>query len=255
MRHKFSPLLCVAGACLGGLAWPAWANADERPKLADQTSFQVPLTTGQTGTALLLPSGHHQTMVVAAGGSPPVLALYRVTAEDMPQPDPSPDPGPEPDPKPGPKGPLSLIWIEETADRTPEQALAIVDAGIRESLRQADWSLRVADVDVIDEHGNPPADLRPYIEAAQQAGTPRLFAVDSVGAEVFAGKAPADTAAFRAILRQLGLGERQLPKAPVPDSELPQNSDDTPGPVKSTTTCPDGNCPVPRLPQRFRLFR
>lgn len=238
---------------LGGLIGPAGASADQ-PRLAEETSFQVPLATGQIGTALLLPSGDDQTMIVAAEGTPPVLAIYRVSGLDSPQPGPEPEPEPEPEPQPNPQGPLSLIWIEETADRTPEQAQAITDTAIRDAIREAGWSIRVADVDVVDEHGDPPSDLQPYIEAAKRAGTPRLFAVDSVGAEVFAGKAPDDIAAFKAILRQLGLiaGVQQpqnLPKAPVPDD------DPEPEPVGAAATCPDGNCPVYSLPRRIRVFR
>jgi hypothetical protein len=147
-----------------------------------------------------------------------------------------------------------LIWIEETADRTPEQAQAIVNPDIREALRDAGWSLRVADVDVVDELGRVPVELEPYITAARRDGLPRLFAVNAHGAEVFAGKAPDDIVAFQAILRQLGLGGQPT----VPDSELPQDPDDEPEPVGAAVTCPDGNCPVRSLPQprvRFRLFR
>lgn len=265
MRRTSLEFACawLALLSLGGLFGSAGASA-EQPTVANETAFHVPLADGHTGSAIMLPAGDDQTMVVAAAGSPPVLAIYRVSGQDSPQPEPEPEPGPEPepepDPQPDPQGPLRLIWIEETADRTPEQAEAITDTAIRDALREAGWSLRVADVDVVDERGRVPVELEPYIAAARRDGLPRLFAVNAHGAEVFAGKAPDDIAAFQAILQQLGLPQQSLPVAPVPDSDLPQDPDDEPEPepVGAADTCPDGNCPVHSLPQprvRFRLFR
>jgi len=225
------------------------------PRLAEHKSFIVPLASGENGSAMALAAAEGQILIVAAKGDPPVIALYRVSAFDVPGPNPNPDPRPEPepdpDPRPNPRGPLSLIWIEETADRTPEQAAALTDSELRDAIRKAGWSLRIADVDVVDEDGNPPSDLAAYIAAAKRDGVPRLFAVDAAGAEVFAGKAPANKDEFVAILKRLGLslaGEEK-PKY-VRVIKEPEEAKD----------CPTGNCPVPQQSQpqvrpRIRLFR
>lgn len=217
------------------------------PRLAEHKSFIVPLASGENGSAMALVAAEGQILIVAAKGDPPVIALYRVSAFDVP----GPGPNPNPDPRPNPRGPLSLIWIEETADRTPEQAAALTDSELRDAIRKAGWSLRIADVDVVDEDGNPPSDLAAYIASAKRDGVPRLFAVDAAGAEVFAGKAPANKDEFAAILKRLGLslaGEEK-PKYMRVIKE-PEEAKD----------CPTGNCPVPQQSQpqvrpRIRLFR
>lgn len=238
------------------------ASFADPPKIANEQGFVVPLADGSKGSAMTLAAAEGQILIVAAKGDPPVIALYRLAAFDAPEPGPGPEPkpdpepGPNPDPQPNPRGPVSLIWIEETADRTPEQAAALTDAGLRDAIRKAGWSLRIADMDVVDEQGNAPADLAAHIAAAKRDGVPRLFAVDAAGAEVFAGKAPANKDEFAAILKRLGLslaGEEKpkyvrVIKEPEPKPEEAKD-------------CPTGNCPVPQAqsqPQprpRIRLFR
>jgi len=120
---------------------------------------------------------------------------------DLPFSDP-PQPGPTP-PQPG--GPLQLFWIEETSRRTAGQASAIMDAEVRKALAAAKWTMRVADVDIVDETGAAPADLQPYIQDARIKGLPRLYVVDAAGAEVYAGDAPANVQAFRDVLTKIGL--------------------------------------------------
>lgn len=204
------------------------ARADT-PRLANQVPFQVPLNDGHIGSAVLLAGSDGQVMVVAAEGNPPVLSLYHVATLVQPTPDPGPNPNPNPNPTPLPQGPFTVIWIEESADRTPDQAKAITDSVIRETLKKAGWKLRVADVDVVDESGNTPEDLAPMVEAAKRLGVPRVFVIDAKGAEVFNGKAPQNRDEFIALLRRFGL---------VVSS--PSNQ------------CSSGNCVVR---PRFRIFR
>ena len=210
-----------------------------QPRLAEQKSFIVPLANGENGSAIAMLSGNEQVLVLAAQGNPPAIAVYRISAFDEPGPgpgpEPRPDPEPQPDPQPNPRGPLSLIWIEETTDRTPEQAKAITDQSIRDALKKAGWTLRIADVDVMNENGQPPDDLAAFIAAARRDGVPRLFAIDDKGAEVFNGKAPANRDEFLAILRRLGL------------------KDQVAADVQSqTNACSNSNC---QTRTRFRLFR
>lgn len=214
-----------------------------QPRLAEQKSFIVPLANGENGSAMTIASGNDQILILAAQANPPILALYRITAFNAPgpQPDPNPNPGPNPnpnptpDPQPLPQGPITLIWIEESSERTAEQAKAITDQSICDALKKAGWTLRIADVDVMNENGQPPDDLAAFIAAARRDGVPRLFAIDSKGAEVFNGKAPANRDEFLAILRRLGL------------------KDQVAADVQSqTNACSNSNC---QTRTRFRLFR
>ena len=213
------------------------------PRLAEHKSFIVPLASGENGSAIALQGGNEQILVLATQGNPPILSLYRLIAFDAPGPQPEPEPNPQPDPSPNPNpnpqpiphGPISLIWIEESSERTPEQAKAITDQSIRDALKKAGWTLRIADVDVMNENGQPPDDLAAFIAAARRDGVPRLFAIDDKGAEVFNGKAPANRDEFLAILRRLGL------------------KDQVAADVQSqTNACSNSNC---QTRTRFRLFR
>lgn len=217
-------LLLIAEAAMGG-------------PFVEQQNFPVPLADGTAGTAMALASDQGQVLIVAAPTTPPTISLYLVTPasphpqpqpQPNPNPNPNPNPQPEPQPKPTPVGPLSLIWIEETSERTPEHAILIADKELRDLLYKAGWLLRIADVDVVDENGKPPADLFNYLAEAKKLGLPRLFIVDKNGVEVYNGAVPATKEAFLQLLKQFGLQ------------------------VQASNSCQDGRCYVK---PRVRLFR
>jgi hypothetical protein len=209
---------------------------------AQRVPFVVPLADGQSGTAMMLDATQ---LILAAPGQPPRLALFQVTPlgpSPSPEPQPHPIPNPEPPPPVPPRpGFLDLLWIEETAARTPQQARAITDRAIRDSLAAAGWSLRVVDQDITDETGKTPPELVPAIAAAKRAGLPYLIVRSRDGAEVYAGKAPADVDAFKTLLKRLGLvtdGPRDNPATPAEATDPPQ----TP-PAGEKSDCPSGQCP------------
>lgn len=179
-----------------------------------------------------------------------------------PNPEPGPQPNPQPQPQPTP-GPKTVLWIEESSQRTPSQAAAVIDAKIRQTIQSAGWKLRVVDVDVVDETGKPPADLAGYLDAARQAGVPRVFILQD-GRELYAGAAPSSVSSFLDLLRRYGLpvgtpgdeprGPTGAQRQPAAESELTETLDDRP--VSQTEHCPTGQCPAPQLPtRRWRLFR
>ncbi|MBC7351430.1 MAG: hypothetical protein H5U08_03645 [Thermogutta sp.] len=192
----------------------------------------------------------------------------RLVVEDFnwppgPQPiPPNPEPGPQPQPQPVP-GPKTVLWIEESSARTPSQAAAVVDKAIRDALAAARWTLRVVDVDVVDETGKPPADLAGYLDAARQAGVPRVFILQD-GRELYAGAAPPDRSSFIALLRRYGLpvggpaeqsgspaGSRPQEVSPVKEDATEHEEETQP---MLNGTCPTGQCPVPTVPmRRWRL--
>jgi len=214
---------------------PAWllliAEAAVGGPFVEQQNFPVPLADGTAGTAMALASDQGQVLIVAAPTTPPTISLYLVMpASPQPQPNPNPNPNPQPDPqpKPTPVGPLRLIWIEETSERTPEHAALIADKELRDLLYKAGWLLRIADADVVDENGKPPTDLANYLAEAKKLGLPRLFIVDKNGVEVYNGAVPATKEAFLQLLKQFGLQ------------------------VQTSNSCENGRCHVQ---PRIRLFR
>jgi len=163
-------------------------------------------------------------------------------------PNPEPGPQPEPEPQPIPSGPKTVIWIEESGDRSPSQAAAIIQREIRAAIERAGWHLRIVDQDVVDETGKTPADLAPYIDAAKKAGLPRLFILQD-GTEIYAGVAPPDASSLSALLSRFGLvvGSARTVDPPPPVSS----------PTGPEEACPTGRCPVPANPtiRRWRLIR
>jgi len=174
---------------------------------------------------------------------------------------PNPQPGPVPDPQPGPTpqpGPKTVLWIEETEERTPSQAQAILDSEIRKAVASAGWSLRVVDDDVIDESGATPVEFASYIAAARLAGLPRVFILQQ-GVEVYSGAAPKDPSSFASLLSRFGLPVGGAAPTGVPDGPLPPHDADKGRPDQGAASgCPDGQCPLPQTratTTRRRLFR
>lgn len=194
--------------------------------------------------------GDEQKILVAA------LKNGRLILEEFswsgPRPQPEPGPGPEPQPGPSP-GPKTVIWIEETGERTPQQAAALTDAKLRAALAAARWSLRVADVDVVDESGRPPSDLAPYLERARQAGLPWLVILED-GRELYTGKAPPDFPSLVALLRRYGLPwpAEAAEASAGRQVETPANS-----PSPQAGACEKGTCSAPALVPvpRWRILR
>ena len=204
-----------------------------------------------------------QTWKIVSGQNGPIALVAAVIGDRLileefswprqPQPGPGPGPNPNPDPQP-PSGPKTVLWIEESSQRTPQQALAIANRSLREAIVAGGWTLRVVDIDVVDENGQPPSDLAPYLMAAKQAGLPRVFIFQD-GREVYAGAAPPDVSSFANLLRRYGLPVG----ASGEDAGVPIGTS-SPGEQKETSkgaaSCPTGRCPA-QTPstRRWRLFR
>lgn len=117
------------------------------------------------------------------------LAEHRfVVGGDGPEPDPEPDP--DPDPIPPPPGPLAEMWlivVEETNQRTPEQAWVLLDPTVRRWMKANGHHLRIVDKD------QKASDLQEWINRATAQtnnALPYLFVVDDSGAVSFEGELP-----------------------------------------------------------------
>ncbi len=104
----------------------------------------------------------------------------------------TPQPNPQPDPDPNPTAVYGVI-IEERSDRTqlsPQRAMIFENKSIRDLFSEGAFQVR--DDDVLNEDGQTPADIKPYIDRARTVGFPTLFLVNAQGDVLFEGILPKD---------------------------------------------------------------
>lgn len=150
----------------------------------------------EVGDRLLLtgPPGTYKVKlrVVRMIAGKAIVETARVTIVlGVPRPQPRPDP-PKPDPpRPTPAGgPLWVILVEETAEASATRGKLLGDVALAKRIKDKGHHWRVVDQDAKNRDGNPPADLKPWIERAKKAGLPRLFLVTEKGRIVDEGPAP-----------------------------------------------------------------
>ena len=119
------------------------------------------------------------------------------------KPDPGPGPTPPPDPTPVPIGKAWLVLIEESADATAERGKMIADKDIVGFVKSRGWRWRIADKDVVDASGKPPADLVPYLERGK-LGLPRLTILAESGKVLWEGKPPSTAPELLSLLKKVG---------------------------------------------------
>jgi len=83
-------------------------------------------------------------------------------------PNPNPEPNPEPNPNPSPTDVVAIYWVEETLERTPDQAKIIASKRVRDLIKQKGLSFQVVDKDVKNEFGETPSNLVPIISSAKK---------------------------------------------------------------------------------------
>jgi hypothetical protein len=118
-----------------------------------------------------------------------------------PLPPPGPGPGPTPPPGPGPAPPPAptMAWaivIEQTEQRTPQQAAVLNDAAMWDRLRGKGHKWRIYDAD------NPPAASKGFVSAAKAVGMPALLIVTDAGKLVEAVKMPETVEGFEAAMKK-----------------------------------------------------
>jgi len=125
------------------------------------------------------------------------LIVHEFTVgEPNPQPQPQPDPDPDPQPNPGPTKATWGIIIEERDDRDdlgPQRAMVMESAQVRALFKAGHFQCR--DDDVVNESGEVPSDMKPYIDRARELGLPSLFLLDDNGHVLSEGPVPSDVPA------------------------------------------------------------
>jgi hypothetical protein len=100
-----------------------------------------------------------------------------------------PTPDPIVPPVPVYKEPLSLLLIEESADRdNVEEATAVLSEKVIQLIAKKNWYRHLLDKDVVDKDGKTPAVVKPYIERAVGKGLPWYIVVDTDGRIIVEGK-------------------------------------------------------------------
>lgn len=98
--------------------------------------------------------------------------------EDKPKPQPKPQPDP---PAPVTPQKLFVVIIEETAEAVANRGAMLADKTLNDRMNEKGHRWRVADQNVVDATGKPPADLVQFLTAAKGKKLPQLFFVDQQG--------------------------------------------------------------------------
>jgi len=125
-------------------------------------------------------------------------ARKRVTI-GVPLPPVPPEP-PIPPVPPVPPKPTELyaVVVEESSLRTPEQAIVLGSQRCRAAFR----GFRVTDQDVKNESGQPPTDLKPYLDRAKGKTLPYLMIVGADGTVWHEGTLPATVDAVLVLVKK-----------------------------------------------------
>jgi hypothetical protein len=87
------------------------------------------------------------------------------------------------------------VVVEETAQRTPEQAIVLASPEVRKLFAATEWH-------AIDKDQTVSNDLEPYLQRAKTLTLPVLFLVGTNGTVYYEGALPGDVAAMIALVKK-----------------------------------------------------
>lgn len=117
---------------------------------------------------------------------------------------PKADPVPDPIPAPVTDPVAFLVIIEETGEATAGRGALFADPKLAARLKEKKIGWRVADQDVKDSTGKPPADLVPYLGKAKGKPLPQVFFVAANGKTIYQGDLPKDVDGVLELLGRYG---------------------------------------------------
>lgn len=115
------------------------------------------------------------------------FSVYIGAAPPIP---PGPGPGPNPNPNPVPTKLWGVVIIEETGDNVADRGKWFTDPTLSKLMKDKGYRFRVVDKDVVDEKGNPPADVKRFMDLAKGKKYPQYFLLDADGGVVVTGDLP-----------------------------------------------------------------
>ena len=204
MKRILTPLILIL------LAATLCAAADG---IVPAVAFKLPFAVDGTlvvNRATFTPTkdGNGLLTVLYVKGDTIEQLTYTVTLKEGPAPDPDPNPDPDPDPDPNPDpnpDPPAELWgivIEESSERTPEQAIVLASPEIRALF--ADEQFQVVDAVTDDGEVEAPADLKVYVDRAMDNKDkwPMLFLVSPKGDVYFEDTLPATVEATKKLVEK-----------------------------------------------------
>lgn len=182
----------------------SWFSADPGLDVFPSTLLR------DTKTAVVIsmrPGKYRLFAVSAKEGIPSPFAVCVVVVEGDtpgPTPGPGPQPGPTPDPFVPTTGPLYVVIIEETGEAAAERGRLFADPTIAARFREKGHRFRVVDKDVIGVDGQPPADVRRFLDSARGKKLPQVFLVDKEGRTVVSGDLPTTPSGLLELIQKAG---------------------------------------------------
>jgi hypothetical protein len=179
----------------------------DRPEVIETRTFAgkhvtlvEPLATGRV-ELLILPTGATSEDLV-------IRRTLEIVGGDAPRPAPVPPTPPAPDPKPSPApvepGKRFILVIEETNDGGLERGKMFADRDLFARIKSQGHVWRAADKDTVDAKGQPPADLKPYLDRAKGQQLPRLFVIDPAGRVLVEEQLPSTPGAVLDLIKKAG---------------------------------------------------
>ena len=101
-------------------------------------------------------------------------------------------------PAPGPTTPtrLVVVVVEETAEAVAGRGAMFSDAAVVARMKDKGHRWRVVDKDVVGADGQPPTDVKRFLDQARGKPYPSLYLIDEKGKARFAGPAPTTASAL-----------------------------------------------------------
>jgi hypothetical protein len=140
-------------------------------------------------------------------------SLLTTTTESTPPPAPPVPvpPGPTPNPPTPPPAPVvdakvwGIVWVEETEEAKTSRGRLVSSPEFFDFFKTSGWKRKIVDQNVVDEAGQTPAALKPYIARAKEKGMPWLMVVgekDGKGVVIAEQRPPDDPKEVVALLKK-----------------------------------------------------
>jgi hypothetical protein len=189
--------------------------ADKAPVRWVNVHADLDLIESETGRWAMLSSprpGLYKVAAYSDMGGPPAYVVVVVEGDVVPPPVPPPPvpPPPVPPPPVPPKptdAPAWVVVIEETAEAGKGRRDYWSDPALAAKLKGLGARLRLADKDVRDKDGQPPADLKPYLDRSRGKALPQCYVISATGGVLFEGPLPSTAARLSILLDSLGGGK------------------------------------------------
>lgn len=165
---------------------------------APMKPFSLPLTTGESATAVLLPIDDGRMWMVYATPDGKIGFWMMSQSTDPIPPDPIPPPPPEPTR-------LTIVAVEDPERTTQRERDVLADAGWRGLAMEKHNFMGIIPVDLIDKRtGKPPPLFLPFMDLAKGKKLPWVILGDDQGNVLWQGSLPDSPAEFTTLIEKYG---------------------------------------------------